>query len=78
MQDRTRCQFLKIVVQLKGAPQDADWRAFLQWVDRNTMTVHEMRGYGKTPGNAADDAYARFNDPETDPEYYTEDSWAWE
>lgn len=78
MQDRTRCRFLKIVVQNKGTHQDADWRAFLQWADTETKMVHEMRGYGLTPGSASDDVYARFNDTDVDPEYYTENSWVWE
>lgn len=77
-QDRERCRFLKIVVQNKGTHHDADWRAFLRWADTETNMVHEMRGYGSTPGTATDDVYARFNDPSSDPSYYTENSWAWE
>ena len=63
--------FLQIVIQSKASD---DWRAFLQYADSDEMMVYEIRGYGSTPGTAADDAYAKYND---DPESYIADSWAW-
>jgi hypothetical protein len=39
------------------------------------MTVYQIRGYGDTPGKAADDAYAKY---EEDREFYAEDKWVWE
>jgi hypothetical protein len=65
--------FLKITVQEKG--KGDDYRAFLDWADSETMTVYQIRGYGDTPGKAADDAYAKY---EEDREFYAEDKWVWE
>jgi hypothetical protein len=64
--------FLKITVQEKGRGED--YRAFLDWADSETMTVYQIRGYGSTPGQAADDAYAKYDE---DRERYTEDKWEW-
>ena len=64
--------FLTITINEKGIGED--YRAFLTFAERDTMTVFEIRGYGDTPGEAADDAYHRF---ETDREKYIEDSWEW-
>jgi nitrogen regulatory protein PII len=63
--------FLQIEVQSKSSD---DWRSFLQYADDETMTVYEIRGYGSTPGQAADDAMRRYQE---DPEFYIEDSWEW-
>ena len=63
--------FLNITLQQKAKN---DWRAFLDWADSETMTRYQLRGYGGTPGEAADDAYHRF---ETDREKYIENSWEW-
>jgi hypothetical protein len=64
--------FLKITVQEKG--KGDDYRAFLDWADSDTMTVYQIRGYGDTPGKAADNAYAKY---EEDREFYAEDEWVW-
>ena len=64
--------FLSITIQEKGI---GDYRAFLDWMDSETRTVYQIRGYGDTPGKAADDAYARF---EEDKEFYTVESWVQE
>jgi hypothetical protein len=63
--------FLNITVQCKGGD---DFRAFLDWADSDTMTSYQLRGYGDTPGKAADDAWARYNE---DRDSYTEGSWEW-
>jgi hypothetical protein len=65
--------FLSITIQEKGIGDD--YRAFLDWMDSETRTVYQIRGYGDTPGKAADDAYARF---EEDKEFYTVESWVQE
>ena len=64
--------FLKITVQEKGKGED--YRAFLDWADSETMMAYMIRGYGSTPGKAADDAYAKYK---TAREFYTEDKWEW-
>ncbi len=64
--------FLKITIQEKS--KDEDYRAFLDWADSETMMVYQIRGYGDTPGKAADDAYAKY---EKDREFYVEDEWEW-
>lgn len=64
--------FLKITIQEKCKD---DYRAFLEWADSDTMMCYEIRGYGDTPGKAADDAYARFIE---DRDWYSEDEWEWE
>ena len=64
--------FLKITIQEKSKGED--YRAFLDWADSETMMVYQIRGYGDTPGKAADDAYAKY---EEDREFYVEDEWEW-
>ena len=64
--------FLKITVQEKG--KGDDYRAFLDYADPDTMMCYQIRGYGSTPGQAADDAYAKY---EEDRSFYVEDSWKW-
>jgi hypothetical protein len=64
--------FLKITIQQKSTD---DWRAFLDWADSDTMTVFQLRGYGASPGAAADDAWCRYSE---DRDYYIEDYWSWE
>ncbi len=51
--------FLNITIQGKGGD---DFRAFLDWADDESMTRYQLRGYGDTPGRAADDAWARYNE----------------
>jgi hypothetical protein len=63
--------FNQIAIQKKS---ENDWRAFLNWSDSETMMQYQLRGYGSTPGEAADDAYAKYNE---DRDYYVEDSWEW-
>jgi hypothetical protein len=41
------------------------------------MTVFQLRGYGDTPGKAADDANAKYED-EDDRDSYIADQWGWE
>jgi hypothetical protein len=50
--------FISIEVQEKS--QNEDYRAFLTFEDSKTMTVYQIRGYGDTPGKAADYAYASY------------------
>lgn len=64
--------FLKITLQAKSTTED--WRAFLDWADSDTMTVYQLRGYGSTPGQAAEDAWASYNE---DRDAYITDSWEW-
>jgi hypothetical protein len=64
--------FLGITINEKG---QGDYRAFLEWGDSSTGTLYHIRGYGDTPGKAADDAYARWLE---DPEVYAEYSEVWE
>jgi hypothetical protein len=49
--------FLNITIQCKGGD---DFRAFLDWADTDTVTRYQLRGYGDTPGKAADDAWTRY------------------
>lgn len=63
--------FLNITLQQKSKN---DWRAFLDWADSDTMSRYQLRGYGSTPGEAADDAYAKYNGNR---DAYVEDSWEW-
>ena len=65
--------FLHITIQEKGAGND--YRSFLDWADGDTMTVYQLRGYGCTPGEAADDAWKKYTE---DKDFYIEDSWVWE
>ena len=63
--------FCGITVQSKGSD---DWRAFLMWADRTTMKAYDIRGYGSTPGIAADDAYRRFS---ISRDFYSTDERDW-
>lgn len=65
--------FLNITIQCKC--KDTDWRAFLDWADSETMTRHQLRGYGTDPGAAAADAWRKYNE---DRDFYCEDEWKWE
>ena len=65
--------FLSITIQEKG--RGDDYRAFLDWADRDTMTVYQIRGYGDTPGKAADDAYANYESEDRD--FHVTDFWEW-
>jgi hypothetical protein len=64
--------FLRITIQEKG---NNDFRAFLEWADRKTMSLYEIRGYGDTPGKAADNAYAEYIE---DREFYSDYIGVWE
>jgi hypothetical protein len=64
--------FLNITIQNKSGD---DFRAFLEWANSETMSLYEIRGYGDTPGKAADDAYARYME---DREYYSNYQGVWE
>jgi hypothetical protein len=63
--------FQKITIQQKSP---GDWRAFLDWADSDTMTVFQLRGYGATPGEAADDAWRRYGE---DRDEYIDAYWPW-
>ena len=63
--------FLKITVQSKASD---DFRAFLDWADSDTMTRYQLRGYGSTPGEAATDAWNKYND---DRDFYVEHKEEW-
>jgi len=41
---------------------DNDWRAFLRFIDCEEDLMLGLRGYGKTPGEAADDAWKDYQD----------------
>ena len=64
-------RFLNITIQCKSV---GDWRAFLDWADSDIMMRYQIRGYGITPGTAADDAWAKFND---DREFFTDSIEEW-
>ncbi len=64
--------FLGIAINEKS---QEDYRAFLEWGDSETMLRYQIRGYGDTPGKAADDAYAKWLE---DPEVHAEYSEVWE
>ena len=49
--------FLGITINEKSKE---DYRAFLKWGDSETMLRYQIRGYGDTPGKAADDAYVKW------------------
>jgi hypothetical protein len=66
--------FMSITIHEKS--KGDDYRAFLNFADRETMMAYEIRGYGDTPGKAADDAYARFAGG--DPHAFVTDEWVWE
>ena len=65
--------FMSIEIQEKGKGED--YRAFLHFANRETMMAYEIRGYGDTPGKAADDAYARY---ESEDRYdHVTNEWEW-
>lgn len=63
--------FLNITIQCKGPD---DWRSFLDWADGETMVRYQLRGYGATPGDSADDAWAKYNE---DRDFYISDEEEW-
>ena len=63
--------FLQITIQSKASD---DFRAFLDWADGDSMTVYQLRGYGDTPGKAADNAWQKYNE---DRNYHIIDTWEW-
>jgi hypothetical protein len=65
--------FLQIAIQKKASD---DFRAFLDWADSDEMMVYQLRGYGSTPGQAADDAYAKYADEDFRDSQVT-DCWEW-
>lgn len=65
--------FLDITIQCKGSN---DFRAFLDWADSETATRYQLRGYGSTPGAAADDAWTRYKSENRD--LLITDECAWE
>jgi hypothetical protein len=64
-------RFLTITVQQKARD---DYRAFLDCGDDEEMMVYQIRGYGDTPGKAADDAYCKF---QGDRELHIQGQWEW-
>ena len=64
--------FCSITVHEKSKGED--YRAFLLWADSELMIQYEIRGYGDTPGRAADDAYAKYEEGR---EFYTSAQWEW-
>lgn len=54
-----KVSFRQIIIQEKSHD---DWRSFLFFYSEETEVLYSLRGYGKTPGEAADDAYKTFND----------------
>ena len=53
--------FLQIKIQEKSSN---DWRSFLSFYSKETNVIYGLRGYGSTPGEAAEDAWVTFNDEE--------------
>ena len=49
--------FLNILIQSKSTN---DFRSFLSFGDVEKNMVYEIRGYGKTAGEAADDAWNKY------------------
>ena len=66
-------QFLQIAIQEKSHGED--YRSFLDFADSITMTAYQIRGYGATPGQAADDAYSKYNSENR--EFHVVDEWEW-
>ena len=64
--------FGNITVQCKDLD---DWRAFLSWIDTERNMIYDIRGYGTTPGAAADDAYSKYCE---DRELYTDSGTVWD
>lgn len=65
--------FLKLTIQEKSKGED--YRAFLEWADREAMLVYEIRGYGSTPVAACEDACFKYNE---DAWWYSEYVCKWE
>jgi len=68
--------FLGIEINEKGrrrGGRQEDYYALLEGVDSGTL--YHIRGYGDTPGKAADNAYAKWLE---DPEVHAEYSEVWE
>lgn len=53
--------FLQMKIQEKSSN---DWRSFLSFYSKETDVIYGLRGYGSTPGEAADDAWKTFCDEE--------------
>ena len=51
--------FLQMQIQEKCSN---DWRSFLSFYSEETNVIYRLRGYGSTPGEAADDAWKWFSD----------------
>ena len=51
--------FVQMIVQEKCSN---DWRSFLSFYSKETNVIYGLRGYGSTPGEAADNAWEKFND----------------
>lgn len=64
--------FLQITLQAKDPA--CDWRAFLDWADSETMKRYQLRGYGATPGEAAEDAWCKYNE---DRDHYVDHEEDW-
>lgn len=62
--------FVQVIVQEKGH-FNQDFRAFLE-CEYETMR-YSIRGYGKTAGQAADDAYSKMEDRNWD--MFVSESW---
>lgn len=56
-------KFIEIVVRAKSEA-DNDWRSYIRFGSKETMQVFEVRGYGSSPGRAAENAWKRYKDPE--------------
>jgi len=62
--------FVQVIVQEKGHYNN-DFRAFLTCQHETTKYI--IRGYGKTVGQAADDAFTKMQDEDWD--MFVTDSW---
>lgn len=56
-----RYHFISIRVEAKSVV-DNDWRAFLRFIDEEEKLILGIRGYGASPGGAADDAWKDYLD----------------
>jgi len=65
--------FLTIKINEKGRGED--YRAFLTFGCTESQMVYEIRGYGNTPGKAADAVYARYASEDRDQS--VSDHWEW-
>jgi hypothetical protein len=57
----TKYSFIDIRVEAKSEI-DNDWRAYIRFIDHEENLIRGMRGYGNTPGEAADDAWKDYLD----------------